>query len=468
MPSEIRWYVKNHTHYPQVCDWILDPTNYVAFEAMLEAAGYRYPTNFRSDLYDCRCPITDDDLSDPGHGVSSPSDSFSHHSDYVITANGRAIHRSGATRIPEDECHEVFGHRTSLYLGWDDVIEVHGTPHCRSYVDDNAFFCDTCDAWRWNDEVSESAGCEVCEHPCNDNEDEDEEETALDIERRVLDTIFGARRTSLHPYNDTTASRFKSFARAGEGRVGLELELLVHNALDSYISSNKRTAFVEQAAFRIYEAFPSDYLILKRDGSLQECGLELVTRPDAVRVHKFMLAEGWSRLPLNDFTNEAPEIDAGLHVHVERQGKSSWHLCKIANFIYRASNRPWLITLAARDCQRYARLVDANRWSLLHQPPRNTLSAAANDPEKYVALRIRSRTLEFRLFKAFVKLGDIFARLEFVDALTHFTRYAPPNDLTHSKFSSFALRYPKQFPNLAALLESEEFSKFQPRTRKKK
>jgi hypothetical protein len=154
-----------------------------------------------------------------------------------------------------------------------------------------------------------------------------------------------------------------------------------------------------------------------------------------------------SPLLTNTGTCEGVAIEAGLHINMERKGKSLFHQAKMLYFMFTPENRGFLTTVAGRCSDHYAGFPSGPRWRYINYPASN------NGSEKYVAVYVKDKVLEFRLFCSSTSPVFVLSCLEFCEALTHFTKYASAQSLTYDEFISFVLATNK-FHNLITRLRT--------------
>jgi hypothetical protein len=259
---------------------------------------------------------------------------------------------------------------------------------------------------------------------------------------------------TLLAYDDRSSLRLPSQSRKPD-RYGIELEVLVEN-IGEVGRREHRQSIVATHAYHALKCFPDNYVVAKRDGSLYDCGFELVTKPDTYdKMHAALSSSlpKFSPLLVNTGTCEGEAVDAGLHINMERRGKSNFHLAKILRFMFALENREFVTAVAGRYCDHYAGFPERARWSDIFCPPYNRGS------QKYVAVYVKEKVLEFRLFCSSTDSVFVLSCLEFCEALTHFTKYASAQSLTYDEFISFVLAN-NRFRNLINRLRTS--SAFKP------
>lgn len=420
--------------------FIKHPTAETLADALTQL-GYGNPQAFFDEVQ-TRCPVTGEDL-----------ESFA---DFNWAKYGRFAY-SATHQIMEDgvvglvfnvvECSEVYTgdiHANEWYPA-SETTRWDRRSWPTAWLEANTGWCANCERRRWMNSLIY---------------DEDSDQYCCDDGDNCLPES-SAPRCALLAYNDPTANRLPSQSPRGR-RMGLEIEWVYGPSfLDrngDFISCSSRDVRrrIEEVAHQIVFSFPDTrYAILKRDGSLRveglDVGLELVTRPERLSVHKEILTEAWDKLPsglLSNYTINGRSIPIGLHVHAERWGRSLLHQAKVCYFMSLVGNRSWLVDLAQRVDDRYARFPTGADWSYIHGTHANGRSECSHDPSKYVALRVLPDTLEFRLFRSHTERDGVLRCLEFVDALFEFTKFSSARELQASRFVKFIAVHRKAYPCL--------------------
>lgn len=270
-----------------------------------------------------------------------------------------------------DSCNE--------YVRNDDIVYGPGdTPLCDSCHADSCTCCDRCGDSEWDDETTESDDGEILCRDC------------ADPPRPQLIAGYGDRSANRMPPESKDKLLF-----------GVELEVEARDG-DSYA-----------AATFIRNHLKQDYSVLKTDGSLGPGGIEIVTRPDSVEVHR----RKWEPL----FAADPAQIlkswttgRCGMHVHVSRRPLSQLQLGKMLCFLNEPANEKFIIKVAGRR---------SDRWSRIYKKKVTDIWSPA---ERYVALNLcNERTVEFRIFRGTLNKVTFFKNIEFCQALVEFT--APAN-----------------------------------------
>lgn len=396
--------------------------------ARLIAMGWQYPQAFFAERLQTHCPATGQALSEIQYNRSF---GFAMDEAYVVDHDGGCIPEGDAQWFGDDY------RLRPLSSGWyhtDECSFVDGNIYPDWYVDRHAAECSVCNTSVWRHDIDSHGCCRAC--------------SVLVAHSQYLGGLEPAVFTLL-PYDDRSSLRLPSQSRK-TNRYGIELEILVRD-IGEISKRQIRQSIVATHAYHAIKCFPDNYVVAKRDGSLYDCGFELVTKPDTY--NKMHEALGKSLFNLNPQltgtgTCEGEEIEAGLHINMERKGKSVFHQAKILYFMFDVDNRGFVTALAGRYCDSFAAFPERARWSHIFRPPSNRGS------QKYVAVYVKEKVLEFRLFRSSISPAFVLSCLEFCEALTHFTTYASAQSLTYDEFISFVLATNK-FPHLIDRLRND-------------
>lgn len=344
--------------------------------------------------------------------------------------------------------------RDSDVTGWyhcDDCTTIDDEIYPDWYAEEHAQACSNCGEFGWNHEFDETRLCRSCG---SDHQD--------------AQYLGGLAPVSfvLARHDDTSSVSLRPQCRK-PNRYGIELEICV-DGIGEISNNARRRKIVATHAYHATKCFPDNYVVAKRDGSLYDCGFELVTKPDTyARMHK-TLAESMPKFsPLLNNGGEAcegEEIEAGLHINVERRGKSVFQQAKMLYFMFNPVNEEFLVAVANRRSPHYAGFPGRARWDDLKRPPFNCGSS------KYTAVHVKQKVLEFRLFSSFTHPDLVLSCLEFCEALTRFAEVASARSLLAPEFIQFVLDSnnsaalddfsPSVFPHLAQRFRSPRFRSF--------
>lgn len=287
--------------------------------------------------------------------------------------------------------------------GYDDP---DGDTICERCMNCHTCSCTNCGDRQWCDEnnLDEDGYCEECAEPAS--------------------LISG--------YSDRSANRLKSETK-DKLRFGVELEV------EGYDTA-------EQAAEYIRQHLPATYCTLKRDGSLGEAGVEIVTRPDSIAVHKRMFGALFKDSPgraLSSWTNGR----CGMHVHISKAALSQLQIGKMLCFL----NEPAAVNFISKIAGR-----KPCNWCKVHK---KKLTDVRKERDRYTALNVtNAHTVEVRIFKGTLAEAGFMKNLEFVQALVEFTAPGSRSIAQATSHRAFCDWLPKKaYPHLHAFLTAKGF-----------
>ena len=235
-------------------------------------------------------------------------------------------------------------------------------------------------------------------------------------------------------YSDKSANHLRP---EGRKEIGIELEV-------------EGCESAEQAAEYIRQFLPAAYCTLKRDSSLGEDGVEIVTRPDSFDVHKKMWAPFFANSPGRALSSWNTGR-CGLHVHVNRGILSDLQIGKMLCFLNEPAALNFISKIAGRA---------PGHWCKAHK---KKISDLRHEHDRYAALNVTgARTVEFRIFKGTLNEAGFMKNLEFVQALVAFTAPATRSIADATSYRAFCNWLPKKdYPNLHAFLKRKGFLRSQ-------
>lgn len=305
--------------------------------------------------------------------------------------------------------------------------------------ENDAFYCHICDRGCFDDDASSDPdGGSICErcyenHVCSCSNCGDEqwcEANSLDEDGYCEQCA--APRSLISSYSDKTANRLKS-ETMDKLRFGVELEV------EGYDSP-------EEAAQYIRNFLPDTYCTLKRDGSLGEAGVEIVTRPDSVAVHKRMFGQMFKDSPGRALSSWNTGR-CGMHVHISRAALSQLQIGKMLCFL----NEPAAVNFISKVAGRRP-----CNWCKVHK---KKITDTRREHDRYTALNVTgSQTVEVRIFKGTLAEAGFMKNLEFVQALVEFTAPASRSIAQATSYRAFCDWLPKKtYPHLHAFLTTKGF-----------
>lgn len=169
------------------------------------------------------------------------------------------------------------------------------------------------------------------------------------------------------------------------------------------------------------------FLYFKRDGSLSDRGIEIVSHPATLGYLRMAgLDRMFESINHHSYRDGLPDFKCGLHVHVNRKFfgvgvKSS--AMKLAWFMHK---NPSNIKAVARrnpasHCFQIKRIDYVSRlWSLAN------ITGGYDAPERYDIVNFTNQnTIEFRMFKSTTDYETFMSCLTFVDAICRFVKITP-------------------------------------------
>jgi len=177
---------------------------------------------------------------------------------------------------------------------------------------------------------------------------------------------------------------------------GIELECELRRGFD----------FDDYMDYKAKEMFPVWYLHSKYDGSLGPRGMELVTRPDSMAVHRKVWAEALPevREAFRGWNGE----ECGMHVHIGRSTLTKLQLAKMIVFLNAPNLKKLITSIAGRDnCS----------WCKIYK---KTYGELYSD-DRYEALNVTNHsTVEVRIFRSNVSQAGFLKNLEFVECMVDY------------------------------------------------
>lgn len=186
------------------------------------------------------------------------------------------------------------------------------------------------------------------------------------------------------------------------------------------------------------------FCIMKRDGSLGDNGIEIVSLPATVETHKKLWQPFFDNLP-RGLESWGPG-SCGIHIHITRKPLGILRIGKMVVFLNEPRNRELITFIAGRYGSTYA------------QNKRKKLTDVYGDG-KYEMLNLsHDKTIELRIFRGTLNPNHFFANLEFAEALVKFCARVGLRDLSHHEFMKFVTRDRRGFPFLHKFLVGKNYT----------
>jgi len=254
----------------------------------------------------------------------------------------------------------------------------------------------------------------------------------------------------IHSYNYRPSYNFYNIGRENAPYIGFELE----------VEGNRNLAYKYMKKLKTLGI--ADYFYLKHDGSLADSGnggFEIVSQPCTSRylhkevLHKFYRSIAW--LQKNNFTSYKSG-NCGLHFHVSRANFTYLQTRLMILFFSKCKSK--LMKLSLRDAytmSRWARMpnVRGQKYYI-----RNSVSGWTNR-NKYSAINITQHTIEFRIFRGSLNSNRITALLQFIDALTSYTKSVSRLQFIKPNCWKLFVKWAKQtnrYPHLIKFLKEQK------------
>ena len=184
--------------------------------------------------------------------------------------------------------------------------------------------------------------------------------------------------------------------------------------------------------FSVMKDLGKHYAILKKDGSLQNGGFEIVTAPATYGVH----LTAWDKF----FANSAKYLDSynnghcGIHVHISRRAFTPLHLAKMTSF-YNYDHNLNFITKVAGRTSTFAQFKNKDMLDKLRGKSAtklkgmkgllNNIYGHSGGRQKYEAVNLcKPDTVEIRIFRGNVAKLGFFKNIDFVQAVFDYTKIA--------------------------------------------
>jgi hypothetical protein len=199
----------------------------------------------------------------------------------------------------------------------------------------------------------------------------------------------------------------------------------------------------------------------KRDGSLDDSGIELVTMPSTMDA--FMHAFPWDALQRWNARGARSfhRGSCGLHIHVSRSHFTPTHMWRFAAWQMR--NQPFCERIAQRNSRQWARWQTLGEFGTERKPSLgDVVKGKESNGERYVALNFQNAdTVELRYFRGNLRADAIRMRVEFVDALARFTKEMTARDVMNGALSvphfvAFVLAHSGRYGTLASWILDNE------------
>jgi hypothetical protein len=343
----------------------------------------------------------------------------------IRTESGETL----CTRCAVDSGRYVFSPRQSCYIRSYDRITLADTSEWVSqrYAASNCYYSDTVDAYYTSTEAAY----------------EDEQQHRENIERESRVGVYDYHATNpieVHNWDIKTPRNSLCF--------GVELEMEHKN--DDYEDGQHELAGALGGRHGDHgiDSAKGKY-ILMRDGSLNDSGVELITVPYTLEAHQTIF--GWKEIlgTVTGIGRSGRGTNAcGMHVHVNRAALSAFTLGKMLVFVNSPGTTALIEKIAQRDPEEWAR-----RYS------KRVRDGLVRETDKYEAMHLSSRTVEFRIFRGNLRHDRVLKNIEFCHAVVMYAKDTSMQDLEKpTLFVSWLAKRKGTYPNLAKFLSETAFN----------
>ena len=183
--------------------------------------------------------------------------------------------------------------------------------------------------------------------------------------------------------------------------------------------------------------------ILMNDGSLNDTGVELITNPYTLEFHQAKF--GWKSL-LSNVTGIAKSgrgtSNCGMHVHCNRKAISALTLGKALVFVNSSDNGALIERIAQRDGGHWAR-----------RAPKKIVNGKMSRTDKYEAMHITEKTIEFRIFRGNLRWDRVLKNIEFCHSVFNYAATASMEAVSTKKdYLQWLNKNRGMYPNLVKFL----------------
>jgi len=239
---------------------------------------------------------------------------------------------------------------------------------------------------------------------------------------------------SIQSYDYKPTPRFlRANALDNDVTLGWELEV---EAKDSGISPRHMARDIT----------PEDgYCYFKSDGSINN-GFEIVSHPMTekwIKKNKKRINGMLDKLTNADYRSYKTST-CGMHVHIGKDGFSTWHLYRFMKFFY--ENQKFILLISQRKeekLKQWSALEDFNRTRVLHYAKKKM-----GGGNRYVAINLTRHTAEVRIFRGTLNVRSFHKNLEFVLSTYEYTRDHNADAIMPVQYLAWVKTNKQRFANL--------------------
>jgi hypothetical protein len=311
-----------------------------------------------------------------------------------------------------DECY--FCSHEDGYALEDGCEEFNGEMYTNGWLSDNTFTCECCGDRFHNDSYGNDGQCDNCyDHDSDSNS-------------RIRD------------YSCQMANDFPSESRS-KIKFGIELEV------EPKDDDPSRSLDVFDSLL------PARYAVYKEDGSLDDSGFEIVTRPDGPEVHKRIWSDVLADDRVRRTTTSWKSGRCGIHIHVSRAPLSDLWVGRIVVLVHSKKMAAVVGAVAGRYNKSYCEIDNHKKLT----------SGKGTNCSRYAAINTcLTKTIEFRVFRGTLHRESFIKNIEFVEAVLAYCKPAVSSNALvddPAGFLQFVANNRKSYINLYEFLVGKSF-----------
>ena len=364
-------------------------------------------------------------------------------------------------------CNEPCTGNTVTVSTWDcNNARYNDSEVCESCSTANYSSCSDCGNLRNNDSIVPSDGDSICEdcredyrecdrcggmtHIDNTCYDKDSDSDYCESCFRVAEA---ENSNSVHSWSYTPPVRF--FGANGQQvynptgfSQGLELECGWKNGYTSGYADQVNAALGE-------------ICYLKEDGTITqgtglEGGFEIVTHPCHIEHYRNVLRGICDKKIPGLLSHSTDNAGCGLHISANKSALTNHAIARICAFIGADRNEAWIVKLARRKSDRWAKIVKKESVEdTLERTSDGYEFLKINHSDRYEAVNLQNSShVEFRLFRGTLKYSSLMLCIEFVNALCMWCMESADvaDYQSGAKLLEFAKDFPETYPHLIEFL----------------
>jgi hypothetical protein len=242
--------------------------------------------------------------------------------------------------------------------------------------------------------------------------------------------------------------------------IGVELETSLNAKKENYYEVEN----IARKAVSIFSGNPnSKYyditdIYAKQDGSIGDHGIEFVTHPMTIEIHRAYHYQEMFEYLLDEGYTSHDSKKCGIHTHINRTCFGSTKEAQKAG-IY---NLLLIFTLFPNEFKKFSRRNEeqiGGYCTLFEMPKDKDLIYFVEHMPRSMAVNLQNEsTVEIRIFNGTLKYNSFIATLEFVDELVRLSKEMNPRQLKRMKWSSFVSRMRGRYKELDQYLTERELN----------